>query len=248
MSLEMAAASLRRAQRVAVLTGAGISAESGLPTFRGPQGGLWSRFRPEALATPEAFAREPELVWAWYAWRRALVARARPNPGHLALVELAALVPELTLVTQNVDGLHQAAGSHDVIALHGSLMVDRCSGCGRESRAEVDPALAEAPVERLDPPRCAGCGRRLRPAVVWFGEPLPAGAMERATAACSAAEVLLVVGTSGVVYPAASLAPLALRAGAQVVVINTEPAPDDVGIQLTGPSGEVLPRLVQLLR
>src|SRR5690606_6137591 len=180
--------------------------------------------------------------------RRALVARARPNPGHLALAELAALVPELTLITQNVDGLHQTAGSRDVIALHGKIMVDRCSGCGRESPAEPDPALAEAPVERLEPPRCVRCAERLRPAVVWFGEPLPEGAMERAMAACAAAEVLLVIGTSGVVYPAASLAPLALRAGAQVVVINTDPVDGDVGLQLTGRSGEVLPRLVQLLR
>lgn len=244
MSLELAAAALRRARRVAVLTGAGISAESGLATFRGPQDGLWSRFRAEALATPEAFAADPALVWAWYAWRRALVARARPNAGHLALVRLADLVPDFALVTQNVDGLHQAAGSRDVIALHGEIMVDRCSGCGRERAAEVRPELAEAPVERLEPPRCDRCGAYRRPAVVWFGEPLPGAALERALAAAAAAEVFLVVGTSGVVYPAASLAPLARDGGAQVVTINPEPAGTDVGLHLPGRSGDVLPALL----
>lgn len=241
----MAAARLRGAERVVALTGAGISADSGLPTFRGTQSGLWSRFRPESLATPEAFARDPALVWAWYGWRRALVARSRPNAGHQALVELEGRVPHFTLVTQNVDGLHVAAGSRSVIHLHGEIMVDRCTGCGRETAARVRPELADAPVERLEPERCGACGGRLRPGVVWFGESLPAGAMERAAAAASAAQVLLVVGTSGVVYPAASLAPLAQRAGASVIVINPEPAAGDVALQLTGSASLLLPALLR---
>lgn len=244
MSLEEATIVLRTARAVAVLTGAGISADSGLPTFRGTQGGLWARFRPESLATPEAFARDPALVWAWYQWRRALVARARPNPAHLALVALERAVPDFTLVTQNVDGLHRQAGSERVIALHGELMRDRCSGCGRETDAAVDPGLADAPHERIEPPRCSECGARLRPAVVWFGEALPAGAMERAAEAAAAADVLLVVGTSGVVYPAASLVPLAQRAGARVIVINPERSEGDVALQLTGRAADLLPPLV----
>ncbi|NJD11806.1 MAG: NAD-dependent deacylase [Gemmatimonadetes bacterium] len=236
---------MRRARRVAVLTGAGISADSGLPTFRGAQHALWSRFRPESLATPEAFAHDPALVWAWYQWRRALVARARPNPGHTALVELEAAVPVCTLITQNVDGLHRAAGSRNIIALHGELLRDRCTGCGRESPCTIVASLADAPCERLEPDRCPACGARLRPAVVWFGEPLPEGAMAAASAAVRACEVLLVVGTSGVVYPAASLAPLARTAGARVVVVNPEPAPDDVARQLTGSAADILPALVR---
>jgi len=235
---------LRAAGRLAVLTGAGISAESGLPTFRGAQHALWSRFRPEALATPEAFARDPALVWAWYQWRRALVARARPNAGHDALVAIEQAVPAFTLITQNVDGLHQAAGSRQVIALHGDLMTDRCTRCGREYRCTVDPPLADAPVERVAPPACPACGSPLRPAVVWFGESLPAGAMEAAAAAVSASDLLLVIGTSGVVYPAASLAPLAHAAGARVVVINPDPPEDDVAHHLRGPAAEILPALV----
>lgn len=244
MSLEQATIVLRAARAVAVLTGAGISADSGLPTFRGARGGLWERFRPESLATPEAFARDPALVWAWYQWRRALAARAQPNPAHFALVTLERAIPAFTLVTQNVDGLHRRAGSERVIALHGELMRDRCSGCGRESAATVAPELADAPRERIDPPRCADCGAPLRPAVVWFGEALPDGAMERAAEAAALAEVLLVVGTSQVVYPAASLVPLARRAGARVIVVNPEQSPGDVDLQLTGRAADLLPPLV----
>ena len=156
---------LRAASSVAALTGAGISAESGIPTFRGA-GGLWRQFRPEDLATPEAFARDPRLVWEWYEWRRKLIASAQPNPGHVALVELEKSKPQFTLITQNVDGLHERAGSRKVLKLHGDIWISRCTGCGRERREE------ERGPEEL-PPRCE-CGSRLRPGVVWFGEAFPA--------------------------------------------------------------------------
>jgi NAD-dependent deacetylase len=236
---------LSTAGRVVALTGAGISAESGLPTFRGAQHALWSRFQPEALATPEGFRRDPALVWAWYQWRRALVARARPNAGHHALVAMERAVAEFTLVTQNVDGLHQAAGSRRIIALHGDLMTDRCTRCGREYPSTVDPALADEPRAQIPPPCCRDCGGLLRPAVVWFGEQLPVGAMESAAAAVAACDILLVIGTSGVVYPAASLAPLARAAGARVVVVNPEPPPDDVATHLRGPAAVILPVLAR---
>jgi NAD-dependent deacetylase len=183
---------IRRAQprRVAVFTGAGVSAESGIPTFRGA-GGLWRNFRAEDLATPEAFARDPMLVWEWYEWRRGLVRDAKPNAAHRAVARLA----DAVVVTQNVDGLHARAGSPDVIELHGNLFRDRCARGTHSGASEGFP------------PRCA-CGALMRPDVVWFGEMLPPEAWERATRAIAAADLLLVIGTSGVVYPAAGLVSL----------------------------------------
>lgn len=231
---------LRAAQHIAALTGAGISAESGLPTFREPQTGLWARYRPEDLATPEAFARDPELVWRWYEWRRSLVAAAEPNAAHHALVRIEALVPRFTLITQNVDGLHERAGSRNVIELHGRIQRTKCSRDGRLVEAWDDDGAV--------PPRCPSCGATLRPDVVWFGESLPPGVLERAADAASDCDVLFVIGTSGVVYPAAGLAPLARRAGAAVVVVNTAapdapPGPDEW--HLTGPAAKLLPALVE---
>lgn len=235
--IESARERLRAARRVAVLTGAGISAESGIPTFRS-NGGYWRQHRFEDLATPEAFARDPKFVWTWYEERRRGIARAEPNAGHRALVELEARVPEFTLVTQNVDGLHERAGSRNVIRLHGSIWMLRCVGCGREL---VEPAkLVELP------PRCK-CGGIMRPGVVWFGESLPERAMERAAEAVSAADALIVVGTSAQVYPAAGLIPLALRAGAAVVEVNpgeTEFS-DEVTFTLRGGAAEILPELIR---
>jgi NAD-dependent deacetylase len=231
-----ARARLDAARAVAVLTGAGISAESGVPTFRGASG-LWRTHRAEDLATPGAFARDPRLVWEWYDWRRGLVGAAEPNPGHRALVALERRVPAFTLVTQNVDGLHARAGSRNVIHLHGSLWMLRCVGCGaeREDRTAPLPAL---------PPRCA-CGALERPGVVWFGEPLPAGALERAAEAVATADVVLVVGTSAVVWPAAGLVPLALDRGVPVIEVNVEATTfSDRTIGLRGPAGTILPRLV----
>lgn len=234
---------LRSARRVLVLTGAGISAESGVPTFRDAQTGLWAKYRAEELATPEAFLESPRLVWDWYSWRRELTAKAEPNAGHRALVELAQLVPELTLVTQNVDGLHQRAGSRDVIELHGSIAVDLCF----DERTPV-AAAERAPGDGV-PPRCGRCGAYLRPGVVWFGESLPRRALERAEKAAQEAEVALSIGTSGLVHPAAGLPHLAGSRGALLVEINPTQTPltPHVTHALSGPAGRILPRLVARL-
>lgn len=226
---------LARARSVAVLTGAGISAESGIPTFRGA-GGLWRNHDATSLATPEAFRADPKLVWEFYEYRRQVVAKAQPNPGHATLVAMEAAYPNFLLVTQNVDGLHQRAGSKQVHLLHGSLWTLRCTGCG------VETEDTRVPLPEL-PPMC-GCGAMLRPGVVWFNEPLPPRAMSTAYGFVEASEVLLVVGTSCVVYPAASLVPAAVQGGLTVVEVNIERAAEFSGvITLPGPSGEVLPAL-----
>ena len=228
---------LASASRVAVLTGAGISAESGIPTFRGA-GGLWRSFKAEELATPGAFARDPRLVWEWYDWRRGLIAGAEPNAGHRALAELEAGKPEFALITQNVDGLHDRAGSRNILKLHGDIWKVRCSACGAERR-EFRTPLPDIP------PRCV-CGGLERPGVVWFGEGLPDKVWSRAERATVAAEVFLVIGTSAVVYPAAGLADMAKSAGAVVVEIN--PAETAVSgwadYTLRGPAAEILPSLL----
>ena len=235
---------LSEAKRVVALTGAGISAESGVPTFRGA-GGLWRNYNPQELATPEAFGRDPRLVWEWYDWRRGLIAKAQPNAGHRALVEFERRATDagegrgsFTLITQNVDGLHDRAGSRNVAKLHGDIWVVRCVACGREARNEQVP-LAEIP------PHCP-CGALRRPGVVWFGEPLPPGEWARAEEASHWAQVLLVIGTSAVIYPAAGLAEIAQRAGARVAVINPEPTPLDslADWVVHGQAGEVLPSLL----
>jgi len=229
---------LQAARRVAVLTGAGISAESGVPTFREAQTGLWARYNPEELATPEAFRRDPRLVWEWYAWRQERVRRAEPNPGHYALVKMERQIAEFTLITQNVDGLHRRAGSHQVLELHGNLFRAKCFNEDR---------LVEGWPESDDiPPRCPHCGGLLRPDVVWFGEMLPAGILRAAEQAAASAEVFLSIGTSSLVYPAADLPFAALRAGATVVEINPQPTPlsSQVTFSLNGPAGVVLPALV----
>jgi len=231
-----AAQVLAQASFVAVLTGAGISAESGIPTFRGP-GGLWRSYRPEDLATPQAFARDPWLVWEWYAWRQGLVAAAEPNAGHRALVDLER-AKTVTLVTQNVDGLHARAGSTEPIELHGSLWRVRCTEC------EAERAIDE-PIEGL--PICAACGALERPGVVWFGESLPDEPFELAIQAVMRSQVVLVVGTSGVVQPAASLVEMGRARGATVIEVNPEATPGGRNrIALAGTAGEVLPALVKL--
>lgn len=236
--LSRAARLVAEAEHVAVLTGAGVSAESGIPTFRG-LGGLWRGRDPMSLATPAAFAADPAGVWEFYHWRRGLVAQAEPNPAHLALAEMARRVPRLTLITQNVDRLHQRAGSRDVLELHGNLCEVRCSSCRRTSdrTGEALPPL----------PRCEVCGGLLRPAVVWFGEALPAAELTRAEAAVRVADVLLVAGTSAVVYPAAGLILLARGA---VIEVNLEPtaASAGVAIGLYGKAGEILLQLVPVAR
>ena len=206
----------RSARRVAVLTGAGMSAESGVPTFRDAQTGLWENFDATALATPAAWADDPATVWAWYQWRVALVRRVQPNAGHRALTDWARAA-HVQIVTQNVDDLHERAGSHEVTHLHGSLFAPRCSRC---ERAVDLPDPPEDPVARLDPPSCPACGGDGRPGVVWFGEMLPQDPWETATESLREADLLLVVGTSGVVYPAAGLPSLARSHGVPVVQID----------------------------
>jgi NAD-dependent deacetylase len=234
-------AKLRSADRVTVLTGAGVSAESGVPTFRGADG-LWRNFRAEELATPEAFHRDPALVWEWYDMRRRRVAACRPNAGHEALAAMERRFADFTLVTQNVDGLHRLAGSTAPVALHGDIWFTRCPTEGRivENR--------EVPLSAI-PPHCAECGRLVRPHIVWFGESLDPGVIETAFAAARRAEVFFVVGTSGVVYPAAGLAGFARRAGGIVIEINTEKTPlsAEADVTLLGPSGEILPAIVSAL-
>jgi len=236
VSLEAVRALLDPARAVAILTGAGISAESGVPTFRGP-GGLWRDYRPEDLATPEAFARDPRLVWEWYEWRRKKIAEAAPNLGHYALVTLEKRVPDLTLITQNVDGLHPLAGSRNVLEIHGNLWRTRCLSCHevRENRE---------PLSRI-PPRCS-CEGLLRPDVVWFGEPLPYDLLKRAIRAVEGCDLMLVVGTSSLVQPAASMAAEALARRTPVVEINLDPTPlsERATHFLQGKAGEILPRLI----
>ncbi len=230
---------LRNARSVAALTGAGISAESGVPTFRDAQTGLWARFDPLELATPAAFARNPKLVWDWYAWRRELIANAQPNAGHVALAALERRVGHFTLITQNVDGLHREAGSAHVVELHGNLARVRCSRCARYAQAWDASSAREVP-------RCASCGAFLRPDVVWFDETLPDDALAQAERAASECDALLVVGTSAEVYPAAMLPAYAQQRGAIVVEINpsTTPLTARADFVLSGRAGDVLPALV----
>jgi NAD-dependent deacetylase len=238
-----AAALLARAERVVVSTGAGISRESGIPTFRDALDGLWASYDPQELATEAGFRSAPARVWSWYAGRRAAIARALPNAGHRALVELEARVPHLTLVTQNIDGLHAAAGSRDVVELHGSIRRVRCLEAGHPFAGELPPYTEGALQE---PPPCPACGAPLRPDVVWFGEMLPEEAVRRAWREAERAEVLLLVGTSGTVWPAAELPLVARRAGARVVEVNPERSEltGFADLFLQGAAGEVLPRLV----
>ena len=230
---------LRSSTRVVALTGAGVSQESGLRTFRDPQTGLWAKHKPEDLASPEAFARDPKLVWDWYAWRREALKGVRPNPGHFALVELETRIPTFTLITQNVDGLHRMAGSRHLLELHGNIQRVRCSQCGR--------FVDNWPDDPQEVPRCAVCGGLLRPDVVWFGEALPRAELEAAVEAARSCQVFLSIGTSGVVQPAASLPYAAHNRGAILLEVNPDPTPltPKADYFLRGKSGELLPELLR---
>lgn len=229
---------LRDRPRTAVLTGAGISAESGVPTFRDAQTGLWARYDPMALATPQAFDREPGLVWRWYRWRRELIGRVAPNAGHRALADLESRLDAFTLITQNVDGLHRAAGSRHLLELHGDI---RRTVCSRD-RSPLDDGE-----EGDEPPRCPRCGAPGRPDVVWFGEALPMEALEQAMEASSRCELFFSIGTSASVQPAASLPWMALENGATVVEVNPEATSlsPHAHYVLTGASAGILAALVR---
>jgi NAD-dependent deacetylase len=233
---------LRRSKHTVVLTGAGVSAESGLATFRDPQDGLWAQYRPEDLATPEAFARDPQTVWRWYVWRRDQLMQVEPNPGHYALAELQRLLPEFALITQNVDGLHQRAGSRDVIEFHGNITRTVCSAPHCEGQLTPDDAN--------EPPLCGLCGSFLRPDVVWFGEQIPADAMAASAKALQDCDLFMSIGTSSTVYPAAGIAQQSAANGAVIVEINPNATPlaSSADIVIAGPSGEALPAVVELLR
>lgn len=239
--IDRVASWIRDAGRIVALTGAGMSAESGVPTFRGP-GGLWRQFRPEDLATPQAFQRQPSLVWEWYLWRRERIASAQPHAGHLALADLERRGAGITLLTQNVDGLHERAGSRRPVELHGNLWRVRCAaGCGFAAcDCETDPARSIL--------QCAS-GAWLRPEVVWFGEPLDPQALDAAVEAVRGADVLLVVGTSAVVYPVAALPEIAHDRGARIVEVNVQETPLSARADavLHGAAGDVLPALARAL-
>lgn len=239
--IEKLVAHLQKTKHAVVLTGAGVSAESGLSTFRDPQEGLWSKYRPEDLATPEAFAREPQTVWRWYQWRRSKLRVVEPNPGHYALADLQALLPAFTLITQNVDGLHQRAGSRDVVEFHGNITRTVCSDKSCSGQWHPD--------DEREPPVCPLCEAYLRPDVVWFGESIPASAMERSLLALAECDLFLSIGTSSVVYPAAGMAQQVAARGATVAEINPNATPlsSSADIVIARPSGEVLPRIVERL-
>jgi NAD-dependent deacetylase len=240
------AAALGSSTRLVVFTGAGVSKESGIPTFRDALDGLWAKYDPQQLATPEAFRRNPKLVWDWYTFRRGLLAAAAPNPGHYAIAQLEDWLPQVVVITQNIDGFHQAVGSSDVIELHGNLSRNKCfANCrGEPTLVDVDELAWD---KDAGPPRCPYCEEAyVRPDVVWYHEILPASALQRAQEFSATADVMLVVGTSGAVYPANQLPVLAKRSGATVIEVNPDVSliTKYADIFLEGPSGEILPQVV----
>jgi NAD-dependent deacetylase len=236
--LHEAQSRLASAQAITILTGAGISADSGVPTFRGADG-LWRNFRAEELAAPEAFERDPRLVWEWYSWRRELIASKQPNDAHRAITSLESRVSDFWLITQNVDGLHRAAGSTKLSEIHGNIWMVRCTACAAVTENH------QVPLPLL--PYCGRCGGLLRPHIVWFGESLHEEDLARCAKQLQACDVLLVIGTSGVVYPAAGFASIAKEAGAYVIEVNLDPTPqsDLVDIALRGRAKELVPLLLQ---
>ncbi len=234
---------LQKARRIVVFTGAGVSAESGIPTFRDVQVGLWQRFRPQDLATPEGFLRNPALVYGWYEWRRAKVAAAAPNAAHRAIAEWGR-TRDIAVITQNVDDLHERAGSTKVVHLHGSIFRARCFDC--MAPYELPPPHAADNGDAMEPPRCAQCGGMIRPGVVWFNEYLPQAEWQEAESRCKAADLLICIGTSGLVHPAAGLPKTAAQNGALIAQIN--PAPSDLDtladFNIRGTAGDIMPRIL----
>jgi len=241
--IEKAVEILQRSEFIVVLTGAGVSAESGIPTFRG-EGGLWRNFSPEELATPEAFERNPKLVWEWYNWRRSIIKKAEPNPAHKAIAELESIFPKFILITQNIDGLHQKAGSRKVIEFHGNIWREKCILCDFRRKNEVVYDEGELP------PKCEKCGGIMRPDVVWFGEAIPQDALFESQKAVSQCDTLLSIGTSGVVYPAAGFIRFAVMNSKKVIEINLDETPFSkmVDVSIRGKAGEILPKIVNQLK
>jgi NAD-dependent deacetylase len=238
---------LRKATRVVVLTGAGVSAESGVPTFRDKLTGLWENFDAAELATPSAFGRDPALVWGWYEWRRVIVRRAQPNAAHRAIAAIAERVPQFTLITQNVDDLHERGGSRQVLHLHGELARPYCEACRQPYAFPVGVPEIPTTGRRVEPPRCTACDGKIRPGVVWFGEDLPKTEWRKSVEATKECEVFLCVGTSSLVQPAASLTDIAMCAGAMTIQVNPNPTDLDreVTFAIRGPAGQILPQLVR---
>jgi NAD-dependent deacetylase len=234
---------LRAASNVVVFTGAGVSAESGVPTFRDKLTGFWSRYDPRQLDTPAAYQDNPALVWGWYERRRALVSTSSPNPGHRAIATIEHRAPAFALITQNIDNLHERAGSTAPIHLHGSLFAPRCANCHRPADVPPVAAVSDGPIE---PPGCQYCDGRLRPGVVWFGEEMPAGELKRAVTEAASCDLLISVGTSGAVFPAAEIPIIAADQGASVIQVNPEPTPLDelATFNLRGTAAKILPALV----
>jgi len=247
-TLAKATDALRDAQHIMVFTGAGVSAGSGIPTFRDRLTGLWERQDPQRLETAKAFRENPALVWGWYLWRRQQVTQALPNAAHQAIHRLSGSGRNVTVVTQNVDDLHERAGNQDVLHLHGSLTLPKCFTCHRFVAGSLEFPSIPAEGALIEPPRCRRCNGRLRPAVVWFGEDLPPGAWKTASRAARQCDVMLSIGTSGVVRPAADLPDIAIASGAVVVHVNNVDVsmngPNE--IMLIGPAEKILPQLITL--
>jgi NAD-dependent deacetylase len=245
-----ASIALNASQQLVVLTGAGVSKESGVPTFRDAQEGLWARFDPQQLATPAAFKDNPKLVWDWYEHRREKLRHVKPNPGHYAIAALEDLLPNVTVITQNIDGLHQLAGSTDVIPLHGDIRRHKCfENCqGEPTLIDISKLMWD---KEAGPPSCPHCGAFVRPDVVWFTERLPLDALDRASALASKADVMLVVGTSGVVQPAASM-PYRAKRWNNAYIIDINPQEDSIApmadLHINAPSGQALPQIIQAMR
>lgn len=246
--IQRAADLIASSQKIAVLTGAGVSKESGVPTFRDALGGLWAEYDPQQLATPGAFRANPRLVWDWYEFRREMVREAKPNPGHHALAALQQRFPDMHIITQNVDDLHEQAGSHDVIHLHGNIARSKCAANCQGTPTVIDLKALTWDKEN-GPPNCPHCDALVRPDVVWFGEMLPADALQTASQVSQMCDVMLVVGTSGLVTPAANLPFVAQQSGAHIIEVNPDMTPISsiADLHLAGPSGEMLPRVLEAL-
>lgn len=239
---------LKTSRKIVILTGAGVSKESGVPTFRDAMEGLWARFDPQELATPQAFRANPKLVWEWYEWRRERVRSAAPNPGHLALAALERRFPTLTLITQNVDDLHERAGSRRILHLHGNIAQSKCFFDCQGSPTLIDVARLTWAKES-GPPPCPHCGRWVRPDVVWFGEALPEDVLQEALIDSAHCDLMLVVGTSALVSPASAMPQIAYQNGAAVIECNPDSTPISslARVRLPGPSGEMLPLVIEAL-